>query len=160
MTDNLVIELCSGIGRFPGDNVISIDVNRKMKPTIIADIRYLPLRPKLRPKLCHASPPCTYFSYARIRKYGYCEDGLAESFRLVAACFDAFVYLEAEMWTLENPNGVLSRICHPSVRTSYPAYDIVNKKTWFWSNRKDALYRALIPKDVRQRILTEALEGV
>jgi hypothetical protein len=155
--DDLIVELCSGAGRFPGDhNVISIDVNRKVKPTIIADIRYLPLRAGLKPKLCHASPSCKYFTYARIRKYGYCEDGIAESLRLVAACFDAFVYLEAQTWTLENPNGLLSRICHPSVRTSYPAYDIVNKKTWFWSNRTDAIKRAMIPKEVRQKLLEVA----
>jgi hypothetical protein len=43
--NDLIVELCSGDGKFPGDhNVIRIDVNRKMKPTIIADIRYLPLR--------------------------------------------------------------------------------------------------------------------
>jgi site-specific DNA-cytosine methylase len=127
-----------------------------MKPTIIADIRYLPLRAGLKPKLCHASPPCTYFSYARIRKYGYNESGLAESFKLVAACFEAFIYLEAQTWTLENPNGILTRICKPSARTSYPAYDIVNKKTWFYSNRGDAMKRALIPMEVRQKLLKVA----
>ena len=73
---DLIINLCFGASKFLGENVISIDVNRKVKPTIIADIRYLPLKAGIKPKLCHASPSCKYFSYARIRKYGYCEDGL------------------------------------------------------------------------------------
>lgn len=92
----MIIDLCCGIGRFPGEDVVSIDFDRKVKPTIVADIRHLPLRPGLRPRLCHASPPCTYFSYARARKYGYDEKGIADSLRLVAACFDAFDYLEAQ----------------------------------------------------------------
>ena len=154
--NDLIIELCSGIGRFPGDNVISIDVNRKMKPTIIADIRYLPLRAGLRPKLCHASPPCKFFSMGHIRRFGYTEEGIAEALRLVAACFDAFKYLEARTWTLENPQGMLNRIVPPTARTSYVAYDCVDKKTWFWSDRKDAMMRALIPKEVRQKLLEVA----
>jgi len=41
----MIIDLCSGMGRFEGENVISIDYDPKTKPTICADIRYLPLRP-------------------------------------------------------------------------------------------------------------------
>ena len=106
----MIIDLCCGIGRFPGVHTVSIDFDPKTRPTIIADISNLPLRPKLRPKLCHASPPCKYFSYARARRRGYNEGGIADSLRLVASCFDAFYYLEAKNWTLENPYGVLRRI--------------------------------------------------
>jgi len=92
---DLVIDLCCGLGRFPGNNVVSIDIDKKVKPTIIADIHHLPLRPKLKPLLCHASPSCKYLTLARARRYGYDEKGIAETLRLVAACFDAFDYLEA-----------------------------------------------------------------
>ena len=149
----MIIDLCCGIGRFPGDDVVSIDVDPRVKPTIVADIRFLPLRPRLRPRLVHASPPCKYFSVARARRYGHHAKGIAESLRLVAACFDAFDYLEPKMWTLENPLGLLRRLIPKTATTEYAAADYKHKKTDFFSNNR-ALRRALIPQDVRQRILT------
>lgn len=151
----MIIDLCCGIGRFktPNEEIISIDIQRKVKPTIIADVRYLPLRPKLKPRLCHASPPCKYLSFARAKAYGYHEKGIAESLKLIAACFDAFYYLEPKMWTLENPVGLLKRLLPTDVKTNYKAYDYDKKPTNFWSNNR-ALKRALIPQDVRQKILS------
>jgi len=154
----MIVDLFCGLGRFPGENVVSIDVQRKVKPTIIADVRYLPLRAKLRPRLVHASPPCKYFSYGSIRKYGYNEKGLGESLRLVAACFDAFAYLEPDTWTLENPNGLLRRIVPPNAKTHYTAYDLTHKETDFWSDNRE-LKRALIPLDIRQKILSVCKNG-
>lgn len=155
----MIIDLCCGLGRFQApETVISIDIQRKVKPTIIADIRFLPLRPNLRPRLCHASPPCKYLSLARSMKYGYDEKGLAESFRLIAACFDAFAYLKPKTWTLENPGtGVLSRIFKTDIKTEYAVYDFPKKPTDFWSNNR-SLKRAIIPQDVRQKILEVAEE--
>ncbi len=148
----MIVDLCSGLGRFKGDDdVISIDIQRKVNPTIIADIKYLPLRKGLKPKLCHASPPCTYFSIARNAKGRNCK-GIAEGLRLVAVCFDAFQYLEPKMWTLENPWGMLRRILPDDANCTYKAHDFEFKKTSFWSNNR-ALKRALIPQDVRQKIL-------
>jgi len=103
----MIIDLCSGFGRWNTDEeVISIDIQRKCKPDIIADIRFLPLRLGLKPKLVHASPPCKYVSKARRWGYGWNPKGVAESFRLLAACFDAFAYLDAETCTLEQPAGL------------------------------------------------------
>jgi site-specific DNA-cytosine methylase len=150
----LIIDLCCGIGRFPGLNVVSIDIDPKTHPTIIADVNYLPLRERLKPALVHASPPCKYLSHAHARRYGYDPQGIAESLRLVAACFDAFNYLRAVNWTLENPFGVLRRIMPTDIETEYEAHDYKHKKTNFWSNMR-SLKRALIPLDVRQRILEE-----
>ncbi len=134
--------------------VISIDSNPKVKPTIVADIRYLPLRENLRPERVHASPPCKYFSEARFRHFGYNEAGLAESLRIVAACFDAFYYLKPKHWTLENPRGLLTRIIgwHQS-EVVYDKYDFKAKRTHFWSNNL-ALKRAMIPQDIKQKILS------
>jgi len=147
--------LCCGLGRFQvkDEDVISIDVQRKVKPTIIADVRYLPLRPKLRPRLCHASPPCKYFSYAQFFHRQYDPGGIAESLRLVAACFDAFAWLEPKTWTLENPIGLLGKILPTDIETMYSSYDYPKKRTCFWSNNR-ALKRAIIPQDVRQKILS------
>ncbi len=147
----MIIDLCSGLGKW-SEEAVSIDIDRKVRPTIIADVRFLPLRKAIRPKLVHASPPCKYLSNARARRYGFDEKGIAESLQIVAACFDAFDWLEPEMWTLENPLGVLRRFIQPSASTEYPAHDYKHKKTDFWSNNK-ALKRAMIPQDIKQRIL-------
>ena len=148
----MIIDLCCGIGRFEADNVISIDFDPKVKPTICADIRHLPLRPGIRPDHVHASPPCTYFSIARQRRFGLDTGGIGESMDIVAACFHAFDYLKTKHWTLENPLGFLSRLLNET-KISYEVYDLKNKKTNFYSNMK-SLKRSIIPKDVRQRLLT------
>jgi site-specific DNA-cytosine methylase len=151
----MIIDLCCGQGRFksPDEQIISIDIDKRMHPTICADVEHLPLRPKLKPKLCHASPPCRYFSRARLsRGHGYDERGVAASLRLVAACFDAFAYLEAKNWTLENPSGLLEKILPSNATTTYTAYDCTKKTTRFWTNNK-GIKRAIIPQEIRQKIL-------
>lgn len=148
----MIIDLCCGIGRFEGDDIISIDFDIKTKPTICADIRYLPLKPGIKPDHVHASPPCKYFSTARQRHFGLDMKGIAESIELVAACFHAFDYLEAKHWTLENPLGFLSRLFNEK-RISYEVFSYKHKKTCFYSNKR-SLLRSIIPKDIRQRLLT------
>ena len=147
----MIIDLCCGIGRFPGDDVITIDIDPKTKPDIIADIRHLPLKKGIKPDHVHASPPCTYFSIARQRRYGLDMKGIADSLELVKDCFDAFDYLEAKHWTLENPLGFLSRLFNET-KISYKVYDYKHKETRFYSNMK-GLKRAMIPLDDKQKIL-------
>ena len=146
-----IVDLCCGIGRFKADLVVSIDFDPKTRPTIIADVRNLPLRGALKPDLVHASPPCTYFSTARQRRYGLDMKGIAESLELVAACFHAFDYLDARHWTLENPLGFLSRLLNET-RITYAAEDYPKKKTTFYSNMR-GLRRAIIPDHVREGIM-------
>jgi len=74
MSKKLCIDLCSGLGGFsqafendPEWEVVRIDVNPKFRPTIVADVRYLPLREDLHPELLVASPPCEHFSIANPR---------------------------------------------------------------------------------------------
>ena len=149
----MIIDLFCGIGRFqsPNEDVISIDIQRKVKPTIIADIRYLPLRQGLKPRLCHASPPCKYVSKAKRWAHGWNPKGVAESFRLIASCYEAFSYLEAKTCTLEQPAG-LEDLLGFKVQFKYDKYDLGKCTTNFYSNNK-SLKRAIIPQDVRQRIL-------
>jgi hypothetical protein len=147
----MIIDLCSGNGRWPDDDVIRIDMDRRTRPTILADIRYLPLRPGLKPKLVHASPPCLYVSKARRWRWGWNPKGVAESFRLLAACYDAFDYLEGQTCTLEQPAGLSDLLGH-KITFRYNKADIKNATTNFYSNNK-SLKRAMIPQEVRQRIL-------
>ena len=156
----MIIDLCCGVGRFEGDDVISIDSNIKAKPTICADIRRLPLRKALKPDHVHASPPCTYFSVARFmsttknaktRSDPIDSEGIAQSLEIVAACFHAFDYLEAKHWTLENPVGYLGKLLNQKV-IKYKTKLFKHKPTHFWSDKR-GMERAVIPNEVRQRIL-------
>lgn len=148
----MIIDLCSGVGRFESDEeVISIDINPETKPTIVADINYLPLRPGLKPRLVHASPTCTYVSKARRWAYGWNPKGIADSLKLVAACYEAFAYLEAQNCTLENPAGLEDILGH-KIKFKYDKYDIKNATTNIYLDKK-AQRRAIIPQDVRQEML-------
>ena len=149
----MIIELFSGLGRFETDEeVIYVGIQRETKPTICADVRFLPLRPKLRPRLCHASPPCTYFSRARMPLEEWNEEGVAKSLELVASVFHAFAYLEAQTWTLENPVGRLGQFFN-QVKIEYAAEDFDRKATHFWSNKR-GLRRAIIPKWIRDGLMS------
>lgn len=145
------IELFSGIG-CSLDGAIRIDIDPKMKPDIVADVRFLPLRPGLRPEHLHGSPPCKYFSVARQRRYGLDPEGIAESFELVAAFFHAVDYLEPKHWTLETPaNGLLARILRER-KVEYAAHDYKHKTTNFYSDLR-AMKRGMIPKEVMESFL-------
>ena len=149
----MIIDLCCGIGRFESkdEEVISIDIDPKTKPTIIADIKYLPFKPGLHVDHVHASPNCTYFSKARRWGYGWNPKGVSESLQSVAACYEAFAYLGAKRCSLENPKGIEDILGH-KVQFKYDKYDHRNCTTNVYLNRK-AHKRAVIPQDVRQQIL-------
>ena len=152
----IIVDLCSGYGgatqSFLDDDVIKIDIDPNTKPTIIADVKYLPLRPNLKPQLVWASPPCTYFSIAR-RPLGLDAKGMANSLRLIANCLDAIEHLKPEKWILENPQGYLNKIIGtPTTRIEYETNnEYRHKKTDLWSNDR-SLKRAFIPKHVSKTI--------
>ena len=149
----MIIDLFSGLGRWESakEDVISIDFDPKTRPTIVADIRYLPLKKGLKPQLLHGSPPCKYFSFARAPE-GFHAKGIAESLRLVAAFFDVIDYLEPETWTLENPIGWLYKLLNQTMIIT-KQYDLDKKRTYFYSNNR-ALARAIIPQNVRNKLLS------
>ena len=68
----LIIDLCCGkkgstqsFLENPNYEVITIDIDMKVKPTIVADVRYLPLKDNLKPALVWCSPPCNNLSLAK-----------------------------------------------------------------------------------------------
>jgi hypothetical protein len=152
----MIVELFSGIGRFETDEeVIYIGIQKETNPTICADVRFLPLRPHLKPRLVHSSVPCTYISNARMWRYGYCLLGMAETLRLYAAALEALDYLEfTEMATWEAPKG-LERFFGEKITFHYQKADIYNATTNFYLNRK-SLKRSAIPVEIRREILAIA----
>ena len=147
----MIIDLCCGIGRFESkEEVISLDFDLKNKPTVCADIRYLPFKPGMKVRFVHASPPCTYFSKARRWAMGWHPEGIAQSLELMAACYRAFSYLGAENCCLENPQAI-EQILGKRVKFKYDKSDHKNCTTNFYLNRK-ALKRSIIPNEVRDFI--------
>lgn len=156
----MIIDLCSGYGgatqTFLNEDVIKIDIDPKVKPSIVADISHLPLKPKLKPRLLWASPPCKHFSNARLsnRRYGTAFNpcGFADSLRLVASIYDAIDYLQPITWIIENPHGYLRCFLgNPTIQIEYSTPNNPHKRTDLWSNKK-SLQRAFIPLKISRSI--------
>lgn len=98
----LCIELFSGTGTATqpfekaGFQVVRIDLVRAFRPTIVADVRYLPLR--CRPAFLWASPPCETYSLAN-RK------GRTSDPELWEAAVDSIKSLRPGRWLIENVQG-------------------------------------------------------
>ena len=89
---------------------------------------------------------------SKVRNDPIDSEGIAESLEIVAACFHAFDYLEAKHWTLENPVGYLGKLLNER-RINYKTKLFKHKPTHFWSDKR-GLFRAVIPQDVRQELLS------
>ncbi len=138
----LVIDVCAGLGGFsqafkddPEYEVVTIEVNKKQRPTICADVRYLPLKKDLAPVLLLQSPPCNHFSLACLQ---FPRVGVKQALEVVGACFEAVAWLKPKRWLIENPRGRLRAIIgKPAQTIRYSDFDLgmkMMKTTDFWGN--------------------------
>lgn len=138
----LVIDLCAGLGgfsqAFKNDSeyeVVTVELNKKQRPTICADVRYLPFKKGIEPVLLLASPPCNHFSLACLQ---FPRVGVKQALEIVGACFEAVAYLKPKRWLIENPRGRLRAIIgKPPQTIRYSDYDTgmkMMKTTDFWGN--------------------------
>lgn len=138
----LVIDICSGLEGFSGAfkedpeyEVITVEVDKHFKPTIIADVRYLPLKKNLEPDVLLASPPCNHFSFACLQ---FPRVGVKMAMEIVGACFEAVAFLKPKKWLIENPRGRLRHIIgKPKQTIRYSDYDSdvkMMKTTDLWGN--------------------------
>ena len=148
------LDLCSGIGIWDSDT-IRVDIDPKVKPDIVADIRTLKFPPGTNFEHIHASIPCTYISRARRWRWGWNPLGIAETFRLAAAAFDIFASY-GQSYSFEWPAG-FEDFLGKKVSFTYDKSDIRNATTNFYLGRK-ALRRAEIPSEIR-RSITEILNS-
>lgn len=157
------IDICSGLGgfsqAFQNDSeweVIRIDVEKKFKPTILADVRYLPLKKDLEPDVLLQSPPCNHFSLACLQ---FPRIGVKLAMEIVGACFEAVAWLKPKKWLIENPRGRLRKfIGKPKQTIRYSDYDKkikMMKTTDLWGN-------LLLPmaKHERRIKLTSGMKGI
>ncbi len=145
-----ILELFSGTGsvsnycaKFPGRyEVTSLDIQAvgDFTPTHVADILTFPFKDHWQPgqfDYIHASPPCTQYSLARVKAKTPRNFQLADA--MVAKAVEIMLYLDADMWTIENPNGLLKKrdvVAHlPCHTVDYCAYGTLWKKpTNIWCN--------------------------
>jgi hypothetical protein len=140
MKEKLCIDLCSGkkgwSKPFEIDHeVISIDINKKLKPTIQADVNYLPLRKKLNPDVLLMSPACDNFT---LMSNQWPKIGIKDALTLVGSCLEAVNYLQPKKWLMANPKGRLRWfIGKPTNSIYYSDYDFnykAQKPTDLWGN--------------------------
>lgn len=137
----LCIDLCSGKEGFSQafkDNyeVVTLDIEKKFKPTICADVRCLPFKENLEPDVLLASPPCQHFSVAC---WTFPRKGIMEAMQLAGACFEAVAYLKPKKWLIENPRGRLRQLTpkKPNMTIFYSDFDKdypAQKPTDLWGN--------------------------
>jgi len=139
----LCIDLCAGLGGFsqafrddPENwEVITVELNKKQRPTICADVRYLPLKENLQPDLLLMSPPCQRWSIANPN---WPLKGIKIACEIVGACLESVATLKPKRWIMENPRGRLRWIIgNPKHTIRYSDYDFnypLQKATDFWGN--------------------------
>jgi hypothetical protein len=139
---HLCIDLCAGLGGFSAafklDNsweVVTVDLEKKFKPTIQADINYLPLKESLSPDCLLMSPSCERFS---LMGAGWPKHGIGRALSLVGSCLEAVAFLKPKKWLLENPKGRLRWfIGVPRQSIRYSDFDLTyqsQKPTDLWGN--------------------------
>jgi hypothetical protein len=139
----LCIDLCAGRGgfssKFKQDNdweVVTVELDKKFKPTICADVTRLPLKANLQPDCLLAGPPCERNSIACSQ---WPKKGIGLALQVVGACLEAVVYLKPKAWLLENPKGRLRWFIPvpPKATVNYCDYDQfykAAKPTDLWGN--------------------------
>jgi len=102
-----VLDLFSGLGGFSqafrdrGHHVITVDIEKNFKPSVVADVRFLPIRGKF--DIILASPPCDEFSKASMPWY----DGVVPDMTLLKATVQIIQELKPRFWVIENVRGAI-----------------------------------------------------
>ena len=106
------LDLCSGLGGASqpaldrGWRVIRVDIERRFKPDIVADVRNLPLRP-FHVDVLWASPPCQEFTKSCLPQTWAAtwKNPAKPDTEFAIACLDAVRMLQPRWWVIENVMG-------------------------------------------------------
>jgi hypothetical protein len=105
----MMLDLCSGLKgasaamRERGWEVVSVDIDARFEPDVVADVRGWCWEGK-RPDLVWASPPCTEFSRESMP---WSRRGVVPDMSIVAACVALARQVDARFWLVENTRGAI-----------------------------------------------------
>ncbi len=120
-----VLDLFSGLGGFSepfrdrGHEVITLDIDARFKPDVVADvrkIRYPSLNLSGEFDVVLASPPCNMFSKARAF-HGWPWKETADALALVTCAFRLIAEIHPRWHVVENPEGRLRMFIGPPKQT-------------------------------------------
>ena len=143
----LCVDLCSGLGGFssafrdsPDWEVITVDIERRFKPTICADVMTLPLREDFKADVGLASPPCDKMSIASVSHHWTDKKPNPATMPTIRLFHHVRDWLEAhcEKHLRENPMGMArneSVYGKPMMTLNLSDYGTKwKKRTDFWGN--------------------------
>ena len=151
MADKLCIDLCSGLGGFSrafvdaGWEVITVDIEPKFKPKIVADLTaidwqqfHATVLKGRTPDLLLASPPCERFSLTNgsHRFNGWPKPGIGKALAIVGAVLESIAILHPHFYVIENPKARLRWFIgtpRHSIRQSDYGFKTM-KPTDLWTN--------------------------
>lgn len=133
MTGPLVYDLCGGSGAWSrpyaeaGYDVRLVDLPQ--------DVRLLEL-PSEPVHGILAAPPCTYFCRMRMCRGRPTDEQFREGLSVVDACLRIIAMTRPKWWSLENPQGYLTRwLGQPKLKFHpYEYGDPWTKRTWLWGD--------------------------
>jgi hypothetical protein len=168
-----MLDLCCGAGgahkpaRDRGWRVVSLDLVKWFKPSVVADVRALPFKP-FHVDLLWVSPPCQEFAKWRLRHL-YPRPHWP-SLDLMRAARAAIEYFQPRMWVIENvrcshaflyellgpPRVLLSGHALWSDRLLLVPRVMARKVDHYHAGVRAAWRRALIPYDLAEPIIRQA----
>ena len=130
--------------------MVTIDIERAFKPTIVADVQNLPIRSDLQPRLVLYSPPCNCFSIASVYRHwknGKPNPETVKAIQLVKNGLKEIKRLNPQYWLMENPMGMLRTVMGKPPHTIRQSdYGSPHKKlTDLWGNVPFRMLSAMRP---------------
>lgn len=114
-SSNTFLDICSGLGGASaafsdaGWDVITVDIEPRFNPDILADVNTLHLEHKGAYRVVWASPPCTDYSKFSLPASWKCNGGkhTPPDMRPFLNCVRIIRYLEPRYWIIENVRGAV-----------------------------------------------------
>ncbi len=164
-----VLDLFSGLGGFSqaftdrGHEVITVEIEPRFYPSIVADINHLPIKQSAHFDIILASPPCDDFSKAEKPWYPV----IVPDMGLLETTLKVIEELKPKYWVIENVRGAVPYF-HPYLKKpiqhcgsrylwgNFPKFYCNHQNCYgkekLWPNPRRKELRALIPYEISMNL--------